>query len=501
MTNLATCLESFAVKSPKKIALKFEGETYTYAQLNEKAGRIAAALQKLGIGKGDNVALSCPNLPAFPLAYYAILKTGATVVPLNILLTVDEIAYHLADSQAKAFFYHGESIKAGSEAFKKVASCQHEFNLSGSSTFPEILSQGGKVVVSVAVGDTDTAVILYTSGTTGKPKGAELTHSNLLKNAESCRELFKSESNETNLVVLPLFHSFGQTAQMNCGFLTGQTLIFLPRFTPVAAVKTIRDEKVTIFCGVPTMYWAMLTYLKGAEGLDGSVFSSLRIGVSGGSPMPVEIMTTYEKDFGLPILEGYGLSETSPVATFNRLDKPRKPGTVGMAINGVEVKVIGPAGESLKTGESGEVLIRGHNVMKGYYNQPEATEKSLHGGWLHTGDVGVLDQDGYLSIVDRIKDMIIRGGYNVYPREIEECLMQHPAVSLVAVVGVPHERQGEEIKAHIVLKPGVAATESEIIAWSQKLLAKYKYPRIVQFETSLPMTATGKVLKRELRKS
>jgi long-chain acyl-CoA synthetase len=320
-------------------------------------------------------------------------------------------------------------------------------------------------------------------------------------NARGTKDIIRMQHDDVHALVLPLFHSFGQTCQMNAGFSMGNTLVLIPRFTPEAVLTALQEEKVTIFVGVPTMYWALLAY----EDKDGlfdiaAIADTLRIGVSGASSLPLEIIKGIEAKYQIPIMEGYGLSETCPVATFNHLHKERKPGSVGTPIWGVEVKIVDQDDNELAAGEVGEIAIRGHNVMKGYYNKPEATADAFKGtAWFHTGDLGRKDADGYVSIVDRVKDMIIRGGFNVYPREIEEVLMTHPAVSLASVIGVPHDSHGEEVKAYIVLKPGETATEEDLLAWSKEQMAAYKYPRIVEIRESLPMTATGKILKKELK--
>jgi long-chain acyl-CoA synthetase len=343
----------------------------------------------------------------------------------------------------------------------------------------------------------DTAVILYTSGTTGQPKGAELTHQNMLLNAMVSDEMFpRTEGGDAYLAVLPLFHSFGQTVVMNAGFRRHATVVLMPRFEPGPALDLIRRENVTLFAGVPTMYWAMLTKIH-ADGDE--VPTSLKIASAGGASSPVEVLRDFEATFGIGILEGYGLSETSPVASFNQLGRPTKPGTIGTPIWGVEMKLVDGDWKTIEGEGPGEIAIRGHNVMKGYYNRPEATAEVMNNGWFRTGDIATRDEDGYYSIVDRAKDMIIRGGFNVYPREIEEVLMTHPDVSLVAVVGVPNDSHGEEVKAYVIRVSGATVTEEELVAWSRETMAAYKYPRIVEFRDALPMTATGKILKRELR--
>ena len=369
----------------------------------------------------------------------------------------------------------------------------------GTQTLSTLLRHQSTTFETVMTNPDDTAIILYTSGTTGQPKGAELTHSNMLMNARLSDNMYPKADHDVHLIALPLFHSFGQTIQMNAGIYNRATLVLLPRFSPDAAFRLMEREHVTFFAGVPTIYWALLNY-SGAEQYDlQNIAHNLRICISGGAAMPVEVMRAFEEKFKVKILEGYGLSETSPAATFNRLDRPRKPGSVGLPLWGVWVRLVDQRDQDVSTNEAGEILFRGHNVMKGYYKRPEATAAALRNGWFYTGDIGRRDEDGYLYIVDRVKDMIIRGGFNVYPREIEEVLMTHPAVSLAAVVGMPHERQGEEVKAFVLLKEGAWVTEDELIAWSKENMADYKYPRIIEFRETLPMTATGKILKNELR--
>jgi long-chain acyl-CoA synthetase len=321
----------------------------------------------------------------------------------------------------------------------------------------------------------------------------------MVHNALLANRTFGPHPHDVHLVTLPLFHSFGQSVQMNAGFATRATLVLVPRFEPGPALSLMQQEQVTFFAGVPTMYWALLTCAD-ADRFDlEKIAGAMRIAVSGGAALPVEVMQRFEDRFGVPVLEGYGLSETSPVATFNRVDRPRRPGSVGLPVWGVEVRVVRDDGSEAGVDEPGEVTVRGHNVMKGYLGRPEATAAAMDArGWFRTGDVGKRDADGYLYIVDRKKDMIIRGGFNVYPRELEEVLLTHPQVSLAAVVGVPHPRHGEEVMAFVIRTPGATITEEDLIRWCRQTMAAYKYPRIVRFRGSLPMTATGKVLKREL---
>jgi long-chain acyl-CoA synthetase len=344
----------------------------------------------------------------------------------------------------------------------------------------------------------DVAVVLYTSGTTGHPKGAELTHTNILLNAIISRDLVGSGTEDVCMLTLPLFHVFGQVVLMVACTMAGATMVLIPRFEPGAVLKALQDDNVTIFAGVPTMYWALLNHP--ADDVDlAKIKSTLRICAAGGASLPVEVLRAFEAKFEVAILEGSGLSETSPVVTFNHLHKERKPGSVGTPVWGVEVRVVDDDDEDVPAGQPGEVIVRGHCVMKGYLNNPHATAEAFRGGWFHTGDIGQFDDEGYLYIVDRLKDMIIRGGFNVYPRELEEVLLTHPDVSLAAVVGVPDEEYGEEIKAFVVPKPNHAIEVDALIEWSKQHLAAYKYPRIVEVRETLPMTATGKILKKELR--
>jgi long-chain acyl-CoA synthetase len=517
MLNLAVALDYSSKENPEKTAIICGDKKFTFAQLNAFACKIASGLAAAGIEKGDKVALSCPNLPYFPMVYYGILKAGATVVPLNVLLKGREIAYHLDDSDAKAYFcFEGvpglPMAEEGFKGFQEAPKCEHFWVMTADPAAPSPIAGaqtlGGLLAVGQADFDTvqtspdDTAVILYTSGTTGFPKGAELTHSNMVMNAVCSRDLLRLVCDDSMIITLPLFHSFGQTVQMNAGLMHQNTLILIPRFTPEAVFAAIQEDKGTVFAGVPTMYWGLLNYENRDNRFDFDLISrTLRIGVSGGASLPIEILKGIEEKYNIPIFEGYGLSETCPVATFNQPHKPRKPGSIGFPIWGIEVKVVNEKSEEVPVGEVGEIAIRGHNIMKGYYNKPEATAAAFKGtSWFHTGDLGRMDEDGYFYIVDRVKDMIIRGGYNVYPREIEEVLMTHPAISLAAVLGVPDESHGEEVKAYVILKEGQQATAEEIIAWSKGQMANYKYPRLVEVRESLPMTATGKILKKELKK-
>ncbi len=513
MMNLAFILESSAKDFPAKDAIVFGDTRLNFAQLNGAANQVANALVKRGIQKGDKIALSCLNIPYFPIVYYGILKAGAVVVPLSVLLKHNEVAYHLADSEAKAYFcFEGNDAlpmgQQGFEGFNQADTCETFYTITANPAAPSpfgntetlgmLMNGASPVFDTVQTQENDTAVIIYTSGTTGHPKGAELSHSNLLMNAIMVREMIEVVPEDVMLTVLPLFHIFGQSVQMNAGILTGSTNVLLPRFTPDDVFGLMLKEKITFFAGVPTMYWA-LTNAKISDEHIAIISKNMRVSVSGGASLPVKVLKDFEAKFEVPILEGYGMSEGSPVVTFNKLNRVRKPGSIGSAVWGVDVLLVDENDLPVPVGEKGELTYRGHNVMKGYYNKPEANAKTLKNGWLHSGDIAIMDEDGDYFIVDRIKDMIIRGGLNVYPREVEDVLMKHPAISLVAVIGVEDEAMGEEIKACVVLKEGHTATPEEISAFAKEELAAYKYPRIVEIRPSLPMSATGKILKKVLR--
>jgi long-chain acyl-CoA synthetase len=505
--NLASILRSSAQRSPAKKAIILGDTELTYGALHEYAQRFAGALEKLGIKRGQHVALMLPNVPHFTIAYYGAHYAGVAAVPLNVLLMPDEIQYHLADSDAVALVVWEGFLEQARAGFERVESCKHLIvaranpgDLTappGAHNMTALIAGAEPVRELAATMPDDTAVVLYTSGTTGRPKGAELTHFNLFYNAEYvATKLLPPQPDGVVLSVLPLFHIFGQTSVQNTTLLQGGTLVMLPRFDAGAVLGLMQKHRVTSFSGVPTMYFALL-YHPDAANYD---VSSLRFCCSGGSAMPVEVMRAFDAKYKVNILEGYGLSETSPVASFNVLDRPKKPGSIGLPILGVEFKLVDDKGVTIAaTDTPGEICIKGPNVMKGYYKRPEVNAETIKDGWFSTGDIATRDADGYYFIVDRKKDMIIRGGFNVYPREVEEVLYAHPAIAEAAVVGVPHPSHGEEVKAFLALKPGAAATVEEITAYCKEHLAAYKYPRIVEFRESLPKGPTGKILKRELR--
>jgi long-chain acyl-CoA synthetase len=491
--NLATILTDTAAEHGDRTAFKLDDVELTYSVLDNSSARIAALLKARGLEPGDRVGLMMPNVPYFPAIYYAILRAGGVVVPMNVLLKGREVKFYLSDSGAKLLFaWHdfGEAAETGaSEAGAEavlVKPGEFEQLVMEHDPDPEVADRSTE----------DTAVILYTSGTTGTPKGAELTHSNLRRNCMvASKALGDFGPEDTLLGALPLFHSFGQTCTMNCAVVNGARVTMLPRFDADKALAIIDRDRVTVFQGVPTMYNAML-HAGNADSVDASC---LRVCNSGGAAIPVELIRAFEERFGCAILEGYGLSETSPVASFNHPDKQRKPGSIGTPIEGVEMQVWDDDGNEVPQGEVGEIVIRGHNVMKGYWERPDATRDAMtEDGWFRTGDIAKVDEDGYFFIVDRKKDLIIRGGYNVYPREIEEVLYEHPAIQEAAVVGVPDESLGEEVGAAVVLKKGESIDADEIKAYVKEQVAAYKYPRKIWFADELPKGPTGKILKREI---
>lgn len=452
--NLAQNLAATAATDPGHPAIVLDEHTLDYATLADSAARVAGWLRTLGVAPGDRVAVMLPNLPQMPVVYYGILWAGGVVVPMNPLFKAREIGYALRDSGAKAIFAW-DAVAA--EAAPAAGEAGAAYVVVEPAEFGALVA-GHESAPLVDRGEEDSAVILYTSGTTGSPKGAELTHRNMGRNAAVCRELFTLTSDDVVFGGLPLFHSFGQTVCMNTAVLVGATLTLLPRFEAGAALAVMARDKVTLVGAVPTMYVALLQH-QGRAAYD---TSAIRLCVSGGASLPVEVLTGFEKAYGAPILEGYGLSETSPVASFNHADRERKAGSVGQPVEGVEFRLVDEAWGDAPAGQVGEIAIRGHNVMKGYLGKPQATAEVLRDGWFRTGDLARRDEDGYYFIVDRAKDMIIRGGYNVYPREIEEVLYEHPAVASAAVLGVPHPTHGEEVAAAVVLAEGATATEQEL---------------------------------------
>jgi long-chain acyl-CoA synthetase len=505
--NFAVLLTESARTTPDHTALILDSLKLTYSQLNALTNQFANGLDRLGIKRGDHVALMMPNLPQFLIAYYGIAKLGAVVVPMNVLFKGGEVEYILNDSEALALVAWEGFMEEAARGYRLAPLCRYLIiaqapgsnnplpQVEGVIKFDEVYKTASPIFELTPTQADDTAVIMYTSGTTGKPKGAELTNFNCFFSATASRKLVPVSPNDVCLGALPFFHIYGQSSVMNTMLERAGAVTLIPRFEPGKVLEVIERDRVTIITGVPTMFFALLHY-PDRKKYD---TSSLRFAVSGGSSMPVEVLHAFEKEFNIPVLEGYGLSENCANATFNLVEKERKAGSVGLADWCVEVKVFDKEDREVPQGERGEIVLRGPNVMKGYYNRPEATAEAMRNDWFHTGDIGYKDEDGYIYIVDRIKDLIIRGGYNVYPREVEEVMYQHPAAREAAIIGVPDPKFGEEIKAYVSLKSGYEATPAELIQYIQERVANYKYPRELEIMADLPKNATGKILKTTLR--
>ena len=498
---VAFFLRRSAERFPDQAAIYFENESITYRQLDSEVDNLASGLSSLGLGRQQRVGLILGNSPDFVRSYFAIARAGGTVVPINPLYKGEEIKYILNDAEAVFLITIPPFLPLVQGIRSQVPSLKNIIVIGGKSeenvvSFEDLLSRpAGQVEVPVA--EDDIAACLYTSGTTGKPKGALLSHGNLVFDTEACIARIQFRHEDHHLCVLPMFHSFCQTAAMLCPVATGSSITILPQFNPDLVLKEISARGITVFCGVPTMFSAILAILPEA---DGPGLGSLRLSATGGAPMPVEILNAYQKKYGVTIIEGNGPTETAPVAYANRPELC-KAGSVGPPLDGVRVKIVDDNDREVPVGEIGEICVQGPNVMKGYLNQPEETAEAMRGGWFHTGDLGKVDEDGYVYIVDRKKDMLIIGGLNVYPREVEECLYQHPKVAENAVIGINDKLRGEIPAAFIVLKPGVQAGTKEFILFCRKYLANYKCPREALIVERLPKNATGKIDKKQLREA
>ncbi|MFZ1993766.1 MAG: long-chain fatty acid--CoA ligase [Solirubrobacteraceae bacterium] len=487
--NLAALLTSAATRWPQRCALVHEGVEISYAELERRSRLAAGYLAGVGIAPGDRVGLQVPNSPAFAALYFGILRRGAIVVPQNPLATPAETDQSLEDAGAEIVLSRatsGDNGDTGSHRVRRVWVQDDDASglLQGAAPYPDVHP----------VAPDDTAVILYTSGTTGRPKGAELTHANLGRNANAALEIYSLAPDDVVIGVLPLYHSYGQTCTMNAGIAIGARVILSGRFDASPVAELIREHAVTVLLGVPTMF-SDLAYCEARA----DAFASLRLCSSGGAPLPAEVLRAFEARTGAPLYEGYGLSETSPIASHNALGTPRRSGTIGWPIPGTEMKIAGEGGAELAAGEIGEIAIRGHNIMKGYWGNPEATKTAIdRDGWFFSGDLGTVDDDGCFRVVGRLKDMIIRGGFNVYPREVEDLMHEHPAVRSAAVIGIPDERLGEEIGAAVVLEPDTEASPAELQEWIKVRVSRYKYPRHIWLVSELPTGPTGKILKRAI---
>jgi long-chain acyl-CoA synthetase len=490
VSNLADNLVSTAHLYGDRPAVKLDDHVLSYRQLHHHAAAVAGDLRAHGVLPGDRVGLVLPNVPAYPVLFYGALLAGAVAVPMNPLLSAREVEYYLTDS-GMTVVYGLE----GSDAVVSAAAAKVGIRAVLVPPTGPVNLAGNPVYEAADRSDNDTAVILYTSGTTGKPKGAELTHRNMSTNAATTVDtLIEVGPEDVVLGCLPLFHVFGLTCGLNAAVKAGALLTLVSRFEAAKALRVLARDRVTVLEGVPTMYAAMLH----SPDADDTDMTSLRTCITGGAPMPVEILKAFEQRFDCEIYEGYGLSETAPIACFNQPGHQRRPGTIGLPVRGCELRIVDDNGEDLADGVPGEIAIRGENLMKGYWNRPDATAEAIPDGWFRTGDVATRDGDGYYTIVDRKKDLIIRGGYNVYPREVEEVLYEHPAVAEAAVIGIKHTDLGEEIGAAVALKRGVHAEVDELKTFVRDRLAAYKYPREIWFVDSVPKGPTGKILRREV---
>ncbi len=496
--SLASVLSESARRWPEQPAVIEGAHRVSFGELWDQVLALAGALAQQGVRPGDKVALIAPNTTEFPRTYYAIIAAGAVVVPVHLLLTAPEMAYVLRDSEASLVVCHPLFAEVGGRAAAEAGLPLRTVGPdAGLARLEDVAAE--PLPGFVTRGPEDPAVVFYTSGTTGQPKGAVLSHLNLVMNATvNAFDANQMTPADIALGALPLFHTFGQTVSMNSTWRAGATLVLLPRFDAAAAIELMVAEGVNTFHGVPQMYVALLEAATTAPELP-----TLRLCISGGAPLPTTILERFNEVFGVQVLEGYGLSETSPTATVNQPWFGVRAGTVGHPLWGVDVEVAAAEVEGriefMPTGELGEIVIRGHNVFSGYLNRPDDTAAALVDGWFRTGDLGTKDSDGFISIVDRKKDLILRGGFNVYPREVEEALIRHPAVAEAAVIGLPDDVHGEEVCAVLILRSGSSASASEIIEWSKERLGRHKYPRRIEFVDSYPLGPSHKILKRELR--
>jgi long-chain acyl-CoA synthetase len=510
--NLSSQLHETAKASAAKVAYYFMDKPCTYAELDGAITKFASGLEKLGVKQGDHIALLLGNSPHFVISLYGALRLGAVVIPVNPIYTADEIGYILNNGDVKVVVGLDLMIPLAEKVhtlLPKVAHyiiCETEQKgleqpgvedlsvFSKMKSFTDVVSLGDLSFQGPVLKDDDTALILYTSGTTGKPKGAMLTHKNLYSNAKDVGDYLKMNDHDRVITTIPMFHVFCLTVALNAPLLSGATLLIVPKFSPKEIFRLTKEFQATVFAGVPTMYNFLYQYPEGNP----EDLKTFRLCISGGASLPVALLKNFEQKFNVMISEGYGLSEASPVTCFNPLDRPRKPGSIGKSIMNVECKVVNELGEEVPVGHPGELIVRGPNVMKGYYKMPEETAAAIKDGWLYTGDMARMDEEGYFYIVDRKKDLIIVGGYNVYPREVEEVIYDHQDVVEAAVLGVPDPNQGEAVKAYVVSK-NPELTEEDLLRYCKEHLAKYKVPSSIEFLEELPKNTTGKILRRALK--
>lgn len=489
------------------------GKDTTYGEFEHTVGRFAKGLQDLGVEKGDHVAFLLGNTPHYLIALYATMRLGATAIPVNPIYTPDEISYILHNGDVKAVIALDlllPLVEKGVQAFPQVKAfvvCETTADIAEkvaslsptaqekTHLFTQIVANTSQSLQPVEVADDENAIILYTSGTTGSPKGAMLTHGNVYSNARDVAHYLGIKEDDRVIATLPVFHVFALTVVVNAPLLSGATILLAPRFSPTEIFALAREQKATVFAGVPTMYNFLYQLPEGNP----EDFSTIRLTISGGASLPVALLHNFEQKFNVRVSEGYGLSEASPVTCFNPLDRDRKAGSIGTSISNVENRVVDVNGQEVPVGEVGELIVRGPNVMKGYYKMPEETAMAIRDGWLYTGDLAKVDDEGYFYIVDRKKDMIIVGGYNVYPREVEEVLFAHNNIVEAAVVGFPDPNLGEAVHAYVVLKEVAATTTEDLLSYCGKHMVKYKVPKVIEIMDELPKNTTGKILRRSLK--
>ncbi|MDQ0214777.1 long-chain acyl-CoA synthetase [Oikeobacillus pervagus] len=510
--HLSKMLAETAVKNLDKTAFYFLDRPTTYGELNAAVNQFATGMEKLGLQKGDHIALVLGNSPHFIIALYGAMRAGITVIPINPIYTPDEISFIANNGDVKAIVtldllvplveklsshlpnvHHYIICETNDERVQNVDPTQFSI-YSKMKSFSQILASGSIQYEAPEIQEDETAIILYTSGTTGKPKGAMLTHKNLYSNAKDIGNYLKMSSEDTVITALPMFHVFCLSVCLNAPLISGARMLIVPKFSPREVFRLAKTYQATIFAGVPTMYNFLYQY----EGSVPEDLLSLRLCISGGSSMPVALLKNFEEKFKVIVSEGYGLSEASPVTCFNPLDRPRKPGSIGTSILNVKNKVVNELGEELPANTVGELVVQGPNVMKGYYKLPEETAATIKDGWLYTGDLARMDEEGYFYIVDRKKDIIIVGGYNVYPREVEEVLYAHPDIVETAVFGVPNPEYGEVVQCYVVSK-NPQLDEEQLLRYCQEHLAEYKIPKEITFVKELPKNTTGKILRRALK--
>jgi long-chain acyl-CoA synthetase len=496
--NIADLLANTVARIPEHVFMHFEGERITYEEMNRRVDALAHALTRQGVVPGDICVLMMPNSVNWAVTYYALAKLGAVVVPINFLYRHKELSYIFQDAKPTVFIGHEDYLKEPMNVMASM-SCV-KLRIAEGEGMPDDfiplgeLVRGEEAFTAHETDPEDPFVIIYTSGTTGEPKGAVLTHKALVSDVEALVSIRRIEPHDVALCALPLFHIYGMTHNLNLSVYLGLTMRMWTAFDQELVLSAIESEPSAVFCAVPTMVNRLVEAAAGRP----PKHSGLRFVVSGGASLPVEILNRFEETFGAPIYESYGLTEFSPTCVENPGGRPTRPGSIGLPIPPFKVRIVDEEDRDVPRGAVGELIVSGSAMMKEYLNKPEETRKTLRNGWLHTGDLARMDEDGYLYIVDRKKDLIIRGGYNVYPREVEEVLYAHPAVSEAAVMGIPHPDLGEEIAAAIVLKPGTNADSDELRWFVKQEVAPYKYPRVIQFFEELPKTAAGKIHKRSI---